>query len=113
MDVYSTHKKMQPKLPRTSTALCQVLVVQEVRLQALHDLLALVVGEVGEDVLGDVLEPLVGEAEAAGGEVGIAAPFVFGGAFEDQCPGPVLMRRDGRIKKISSPQHLLKQTQRK
>ena len=44
--------------------------------------------------MGDVLGALVHEAEAAGGEVGVAAALCLGGALEHQHARAILMRGD-------------------
>ena len=55
------------------------------------DSLALGVAEVGDDA-EDVVDAVVGEAEAAAGEVGIAAALRFGGFFQHGDIGAVFPR---------------------
>ena len=52
----------------------------------------LLVGEIGEDVAAKVREPLVSEAEAAGGEERVAAALVLRRLLEDEDGGPALAR---------------------
>ncbi len=63
------------------------------------DLRAFGLGQVGQDVLRNVVDPRMAEAEAAGGEIGVAALLLFRGLFENQDVGAVLARRHRRAQR--------------
>ena len=55
--------------------------------------------EVGQHIGTDILQPVMDEAEAAGGEEGIAAPLLLRGLFEHDRAGTLLARRNRRAKR--------------
>ncbi len=69
------------------------------------DLHPLGVREVGQDILGDVVEPFVGEAKATGGEIGIAALLLLRCLFQHQYPGAIFVRADRRAERRVAGAH--------
>ena len=55
--------------------------------------------QVGQHIGADILQPVMDEAEAAGGEEGVAAPLLLRGFFEHDHAGTLLPRRNCRAKR--------------